>query len=314
MDTSVLPRGLIADLITPLKADCSVDREGLKRLVGRLRPHVQALLVGSPYGGEGLHLTPDQRLDLVEAVLGLPRGPMPLLVWVTGRSEPETRGTLRELQRMARTAEEAGPVGWVNLPLYYHSNRGLAEHYRDLTGEIHAPTLLHNDPRLIKALERPLKRTSIRTHILAELSRLPLVAGIIFFGSLQRAHHYQRAARRPGFRIYDGEERRFLDTPSRSGVLSVGANLAPSAWAHLTRSSLAMGDPVPAPDSLEQTWRIGRALRDLAEALPVNPAPAVKELLFQAGIIETSTCVSAPGRPPEAPMIRDLLRRVGEKL
>ncbi len=310
MDPSVLPRGLIADLITPLRDDRSVDREGLKRLVMRLRPHVQALLVGSPYGGEGLHLTSAQRLDLVEGILELPHGPIPLLVWVTAPSEAETRGILKELRQMAQHSESAGSLAWVNLPLYYHSNRGLADHYRDLVAEMPWPALLHNDPRLIRTRDRPLKRANIRTRILGELSRLPAVAGIIFSGSLQRAHNYRRATGRPDFRIYDGEESRFLRTPSMSGVVSVGANLVPAGWARLTRSCLGMGGSVSAPDSLHQIWHTGRTLLDLAEKLRDTPAQTIKGLLYQAGVIETPVCFSASGRPPDITAISDLLRQI----
>ena len=106
----------------------------------------------------------------------------------------------------------------MDAPLYYHSNRGLPAHYQNLASLVHEPFILYNDPALVKTLPGTLKRRNIRTAVLKELSVLNAMVGLIFLGPLDRAYHYRKACRgRKRFRIYDGDETRFLDHPSMSG-------------------------------------------------------------------------------------------------
>jgi hypothetical protein len=69
MEALIAPRGLIVDLITPLKNDRSIDGRGLERLLDRITPHAQAILLAGPGGGEGKNLELGQRLELVEKSL-----------------------------------------------------------------------------------------------------------------------------------------------------------------------------------------------------------------------------------------------------
>ena len=50
------PRGLIIDLITPIRDDGSIDRYGLHRHLERVLPHVHGLLLCGPDAGGGLSL------------------------------------------------------------------------------------------------------------------------------------------------------------------------------------------------------------------------------------------------------------------
>jgi dihydrodipicolinate synthase/N-acetylneuraminate lyase len=94
MEALIAPRGLIVDLITPLKNDRSIDGRGLERLLDRITPHAQAILLAGPGGGEGKNLELGQRLELVEKSLVVIRGRVPILIWVTGDTEETTRKTL----------------------------------------------------------------------------------------------------------------------------------------------------------------------------------------------------------------------------
>jgi dihydrodipicolinate synthase/N-acetylneuraminate lyase len=127
---------------------------------------------------------------------------------------------------------------------------------------------------------------------------------------LERARHYQRATRqRDGFRLYDGDEGHFLDHPSTSGVISAGANLAPTAWERVTRFSLESGrDQGLYPDQLQQIWASGETLRRLKRRYQAMPVPIIKGVLSALGIIETPACTAqmkngpAPPEPLEALM------------
>ncbi|MBW2119388.1 MAG: dihydrodipicolinate synthase family protein [Deltaproteobacteria bacterium] len=305
MEALIAPRGLIVDLITPLKSDRSIDGRGLGRLLDQITPHAQAILLAGPGGGEGKNLELDQRLELVEKALVVIRGRIPILIWVTGDTEEKTRKTLLTHKNVLEKQGYQGQVFWADTPLYYHSNRGLPDHYEDLCSMVDQPFILHNDPELIKGLVRPIKRNNIRTSILKELAYLEKLAGLVFQGSLDRAHNYQKASRRRAkFRIYDADETRFLDYPSMSGVVSIGANLTPRAWQRITSSSLKLtGDQKDYPDSLKQVWESGGYLRNLIDIYYKIPAAIVKGVLSDMGIIETPTC-AFPAENPEEPKRR----------
>ena len=314
MTASSSLRGLIIDLITPLSKDGDIDGRGLGRHLDSVLPHAQGLLLASPYVGEGRNLKPDQREELLEKALVVVRGKVPILFWVSGGTIEETGDILLRLRKRIEKRAYDGPVYWVDSPLYYHSNRGLPLYYRDLDASLRDPLLLYNHPNLIKQLARPLKRTNIRTGILKELAQIESIKGLIFFGSLDRSRNYQKAVRsRPDFRIYDGEEAHFLTHPSLSGVISVGANLAPREWQKITASSLhTSGDQKNYPDHLQQIWEAGEYLGLLMEIYSGHPEAVVKQVLADADIIKSPTCTSERvDTEDKARLVRELRARYG---
>lgn len=289
MEPCTAPSGLIIELVTPFGSGGGIDREGLGRLLARVSPFAQGVFLASPRAGEGTRLPPDLRGNLLkEAILATdPETPIPILIWATQESEEGTRDTLLALGEAIGEQPYKPDIFYVDTPLYYHSNRGLPDLYREICPTVDAPLILHNDPDLIGGLARPLKRTNIRTAILKELSGFEGISGMIFSGSLDRAYHYQKACRqRPDFRIYDGDEARFLDYPSRGGVVSAGATLAPAAWQKIVRSSLRPSTHgTEYPDRLRQIWETGEILRRIKDLYAQAPAPAIKDALAEMGII-----------------------------
>ena len=280
--------------MTPLKENAEIDGRGLGRHLDRVLPHVHAVFIASPCAGEGIHLSPSQREDLLDKVLVVVRGRMPLFVWVSRETEDETRQTFLLLQKRVEARKYTGPVLWVDTPLYYHSNRGLPLLYRNLCTGSKRSWVLHNDPELIRVLGRSFKRNNIRTAILKVLSRIEEIRGLIFLGPLERARNYRRATReRPEFRVYDGEESHFLQYPSMGGVVSAGANLAPKAWRKIVDASLNMANgQEDYPDRLHQLWEAGAYLQNLLEAYRPSPAPIIKAALAGKGVIESKTAAA----------------------
>jgi dihydrodipicolinate synthase/N-acetylneuraminate lyase len=296
--------------------DGTIDGRGLARHLERIFPHVQAILLGSPRAGEGRNLSLEQRSDLLEKALVVIRGRLPLMIWVTGDVEEKTRKALVSLNKILKKRNYRGDIFWVDAPLYYHSNRGLSALYQNLASAVSEPFILHNDPDLIKNLPRTLKRNNIRTAILKELSVLNTIVGLIYLGTLDRAYNYRKACRgRTRFRIYDGDENQFLDHPSMSGVISVGANLTPKGWKRITQSSLQLsGTQRIYPDRIQQVWKLGLYLRDLLDVYHPTPGPIVKGVLSEMGVIKTPACVS-PVEDLEGPisLIKEMMTRSGEE-
>ncbi len=287
------PRGLIVDLITPLTSECEVDSRGLERHLKRVMPHIQALFLASPFIGEGIVLGLEQREELLDNVLSIVQGRLPIFTWITQKTQEETKKILLRLRKRLGVRKYVGKIFWVDAPLYYHSNRGLPLYYQDISSLVPDPFILYNDPALIKQLGSPLKRNNIRTNILKELVRVNKIQGLIFSGSLDRAHNYQKAARtRSHFRIYDGDESRFLVHPSLSGVVSIGANLVPKAWNKITSSSLKTnGRETDYPDYLKQIWEIGGYLDRLKAIYNTDGPILIKMILADKGIIESPACL-----------------------
>jgi dihydrodipicolinate synthase/N-acetylneuraminate lyase len=288
-----LPRGLIVDLVTPLKQNSDIDGRSLGRQLDRVLPHVQAVLIASPSMGEGVNLTAGQREELMGKTLVLVRGQVPVLVWITQDTEQKTGETLELLSKRLKRRKYKGQVCWLDTPLYYHSNRDLVSYYRNLTTLSREPWLLHNDPGLIDELARPLKRNNIRTAILKKILGIEEIQGLLYLGSLDRASNYRKATRaRSDFKIYDGDELRFLTHPSLSGVVSAGANLSPKGWSKITETSLGLSDNrEDYPDRLQQIWKTGQYLQTLLDLYTSQAVQVIKQVLSEAGIIESPTCL-----------------------
>ncbi len=284
------PRGLIIDLITPIRDDGSIDRSGLHRHLERVLPHVHGLFLCGPDAGGGLTLGQTQREDMLDTVMERVRETIPLMVWITGASQDETAGTLQALESKAARRTYGGPLFWVDTPLLYHSNRGLSRHYQDLLSFSSRPIILFNDPERVKQAARPLKRTSIRTAVLKEIAHLEGMCGLFYRGTMDRARNYQKAVRfRSLFRIYDGDEALFLDHPSRHGVLSAGANLAPKDWQRITDSSMdTTSEQKSYPGHLRQVWESGQVLHALHAAYADRPAHRIQAALARLGVLDSS--------------------------
>lgn len=283
------PKGLIVDLITPLYDTGIIDKKSLHNLLKRVLPHVDGVLLGSPRVGEGRSLGLDHKVDLLESALALIGDDTPILFWITGESSEGTKKILAELEDLLRTGDYRGNVFWLDSPLYYHSNRGLYSHYEELTSLAGNPLVLHNDPGLIELLDRPLKRSNIRTSIVKDLGVMEGITGLVFCGSLVRVTNYQKSlSRRSDFRVYDGDETRFLEHPSMSGIVSMGANVAPRMWSTITRSSLGIREDKD-PGRL---FELGALLRDLLMIYRKNPVRIIKKALFDLKVIDSLACTA----------------------
>ena len=310
MAATQLPRGLIVDMITPLLEDGGIDHTGLERHVKGLMRYAQAILIAGPSMGEGEDLSPEQREELFHRTLLIVQSRVPVLVWISGATGEGTEGTLLLLKKRLKELGYAGPVFWVDTPLYYHSNRGLEGHYGKLSSMSEGSFVLINDPEFIRRKDQPLKRLNIRTSILKGLASMEKVKGVIHSGSLDRAYNYRKATRlRQDFMIYDGDESHFLEHPSLNGVLSRGANLAPAAWKTVVSSSLNLyGNLEEYPDRMRQILDSGRHLNELRNIYKGYGSGFFKQVLSETGIIERVPLPADSGK--EAGDVKKILRLI----
>ena len=308
MAGSNLPKGLIADLITPVLPGGVIDGTGLGRHLDRLLPFVQAVYISGPNTGEGTGLSIEQRTDLFDKTLVVVRGVVPVLMWITGDSEENTLKNLDLFRKKLSARNYQGMVIWVDTPLYYHSNRNLPEYYQKLCSQIDENLILHNDPALICTLNDVLKRKNIRTAVLKELAENPGIGGLIYSGSLDRSHNYQKAVRsRRDFRIYDEDETRFLDSPGSGGVVSMGANIVPREWSKITTSSLSRNNEDAYPDQQQQIWNTWSYLSDLKNLYSGKGPAILKKVISDMRIIAANNEYETPDVVEAAERIKRLM-------
>jgi len=294
MEANKLPRGLIVDLITPLDDTGGIDREGLGALLAKVLPHADGILLAGPQMGEGRGLGLQFKAELLEKASAFVQGKVPLFFWISEDSVEATKELLDHLNGVLESTGYSGMIFWLDSPLVYHSNRGLYRHYQDFTEMTGHPFVLYNDAGLIELLEKQLKRSNIRTNILKDLSRIEKIMALVFRGSLTRVNNYQKALnKRPDFKIYDGDEAQFLEHPSLSGILSMGANLAPGIWSTVTRASLGMlEEGERKPGYVNQIWEMGQILKDLMGMYRRSPVWTVKKALSDLKVIKSPACTA----------------------
>ncbi|MBM4286045.1 MAG: dihydrodipicolinate synthase family protein [Deltaproteobacteria bacterium] len=300
------PAGLIMELVTPLTPQGRLDAAGLERLVQRVRPGADGLLAGSPLAGEGLDLPAALRMDLLGHLLDL-IDDCPLFFTITGDSEAETRELAAAAGAEHRRRQGAGPLWLADLPLWYHSNRGLPRYYQGLLEETGVPLVLFNLPEAVQRRAALFKHRNLRTQVFKKLAALPGVVGLIYQGDMRRFLNYHLAAvNRPALPFYEADEERFLTRPGAWGVVSAGAQLLPEAWQRVTRACLHPEEAVDDYEYRRVLWEDSQRLLALTALYRSAPAPLLKAALNARGVLASES--TAPGTPlPPAPQKQKLL-------
>ncbi len=294
------PEGLIIEAVTPLTPAGDLDAASLARLLDRLVTVADGLLVGGPGAGEGLALPPEVRLELLAQSLAEVKGRLPVLFGITGSTPEETRELALAVREVMKRQGYQGQVFLADLPLWYHSNRGLPQFYNKLLPEAGLPLIVLNLPEVMQQRAFLFKHRNIRTQVLKKLSALPAMVGLIYQGEMRRFLNYHLAAvARPAFAFYEADECRFLTRPGAWGVVSAGAQLYPEAWQRVTRACLHPEDVGQDLASRHHLWEESSRLVNLAGLYRPAPAPLLKAALAGQGILTSD--VTAPGTAPAPP-------------
>ncbi|MEM7280493.1 MAG: 4-hydroxy-tetrahydrodipicolinate synthase [Pseudomonadota bacterium] len=260
-------QGSLVALVTPMSESGDLDFAALERLV---EFHVAAGthgLVAAGTTGEAITLTDEEYESLLRRTLGLVAGRIPVLA---GSGSSCTRTTIA----LSRLAERCGVDGCLIATPAYNKpmQSGLLQHYQAVASAVDLPIILYNVPG----------RTAcdMTAETVCTLSRISNIVGIKeATGSIER-----------GIEILDGAESDFVllsgDDPTAvslmeagaKGVISVTANVAPTAMAKLCNAALA-GDFATAKE-------LDSGLRSLHQVLFIesNPIPT-KWALSKMGLI-----------------------------
>ena len=263
------PHGSIPALVTPFTADGGrVDEDAYAALIERQVEGGSHGLVPVGTTGESPTLSEAEHVRVIGLCVAAARGRVPVIAGVGSNNTEAAR-------RLARGAADAGADGLLATTGYYNkpSQAGLLAHFRALAEETPLPIVLYNVPG----------RTAcdIAVGTLAELSRLPTVAGVKdATGDLARVARQRRECA-DGFAQLSGEDATAVgfNAMGGTGCISVGANVAPDRFASL-QNACADGDWDAARDLQTQ-------LIPLIDALfaDTNPAP-VKYALGRMGLCQ----------------------------
>jgi dihydrodipicolinate synthase/N-acetylneuraminate lyase len=299
--TGILPpEGLIIEPVTPLTPAGDLDAASLTRLLERVLTVADGILVGGPEAGEGLTLPQEVRLELLARSLAEIKGRLPIFFGITGSTPEETRALALAVPEVMSRQGYQGQVFLADLPLWYHSNRGLPQFYKGVLQETGLPLLLLNLPEVLNQRAFLFKHRNIRTQVLKKLATLPAIVGLIYQGEMRRFLNYHLAAvTRPAFAFYEADEGRFLTRPGAWGVVSAGAQLYPEAWQQVTRACLHPEDVGEDMASRHHLWEESSRLVNLAGLYHPAPAPLLKAGLAAQGILASEA--TAPDTPPAPP-------------
>lgn len=248
--------GSLVALVTPMHPTGEIDEEALVSLV---EWHVAAgtdALVVAGTTGESPTLRRDEHARLVSKTVEAAAGRIPV---IAGTGSNSTEQTLD----MSRRAADSGVDGLMLVVPYYNKppQRGLVEHFRQVTRAVSLPIVLYNVPSRTV--------TDLLPDTVAELASEPGIVGLKDASNdLGRVMRLRRLCG-PEFALLSGEDATagtFM-LAGGDGVISVTANVVPEKVRDLCAAARS-GDR-------QGVERITEELRELNEVLfsESNPIP-----------------------------------------
>ena len=262
-------KGSLVALVTPMKADGSLDETALERLVEwHIGSGTEGLVIAGTTG-ESPTLLRDEHERLLRRVVELVRGRIPV---IAGTGSNSTEQTLD----MSRRAAEAGADALLLVVPYYNKppQRALVAHFRTVADAVKIPILLYNVP----------SRTvvDLLPEAVAELATVPNIVGIKEASArLDRVTELRKACG-PEFILLSGDDGSAMAfmLAGGDGVISVTANVVPGMVRSLCDAARS-GDAGAARALDEKLIALNQAL-----FVESNPIP-VKWALHRMGLIDT---------------------------
>ena len=287
-------QGSIVALVTPMRADGSIDWEAHERLV---QWHVESGTAGIvPMGttGESATLNTHEHLEVISRTIEVADGRISV---VAGTGSNSTEETLHQ----TKEAESLGADACLLVTPYYNrpTQEGLYAHFKKVAETTSVPLVLYNVPG----------RTGC--DLLPEtIGRLSSIEGIVGIkeasGKIERVSEI-RSVSASDFFILSGEDALTLEMMNNGavGTISVTANVLPKAMAEFCDSFLS--------GNIKRASAIDEVLQSVHEILFIesNPTPA-KWALHQMGIIHEG--IRMPLLPLSSRYRSELKKRIDEAM
>jgi len=218
-------KGSIVALITPMRADGSVDDAAFSRFVEWQIAQGTAGLVPCGTTGESPTLTHDEHQRAIQIVVEAAAGRVPVIAGAGSNSTAEAVSLVKHAKRLGADAVMA-VTPYYNKP----SQEGLFLHFSALADAADLPLIIYNIP------SRSVIDMSVET--MARLAQHPNIVGVKdATANLARPLHTRRACG-AAFCQLSGEDHTVLPflAAGGHGCISVTANVAPRQCANLHRA------------------------------------------------------------------------------
>jgi 4-hydroxy-tetrahydrodipicolinate synthase len=255
-------KGSIPALVTPMRADGSVDLAAWERLLDfHLAEGTDAVVVGGTTG-ESPTLERHELQELVRTARARVGGRLPI---IAGSGTNGTAGSIE----LSRAAVAAGADALLVVTPYYNrpTQEGLYRHFSAIADAVAAPLILYNVPGRTACDLLPATVVRLAAH--------PRIAGIKeATGDLERARAILAGAP-AGFTLLSGDDPTAPELMKRGavGVISVTANVAPRAMHDLCAAALA-GDHAAAAAANQRLMPLHMAMFVEPNPIPVKWAVA----------------------------------------
>ena len=265
---SVMFRGSMVALVTPMREDGSVDYASLAALVEFHIDNNTSAIISMGTTGESATLDMDEHCEVMARTVEIAAGRIPVIAGTGANSTSEAI-------ELTRCAQRGGADACLLVTPYYNKppQQGLYLHHKKIAESVDIPQILYNVPG----------RTAV--DMLPEtVGRLAEVDNIIGIkdatGDLERLAQIQSVLASSDFELYSGDDATGTEFMLRGGhgVISVTTNVAPAAMAAMCDAALA--------GERERAEELNRPLTGLHDRLflEANPIP-VKWALAEMGLI-----------------------------
>ena len=288
--------GSIVALVTPMKADGSVDYDALRRLIDWHVAEGTACVGVVGTTGESPTVTVDEHCEIIRIAVEHAAGRIPIMAGAGANSTAEAL-------ELTRFAKKVGADCTLQVVPYYNkpTQEGIYRHFRAIAEGVDLPVVLYNVPGRTVA--------DMQHDTVLRLAQVPGIVGIKeATGNIDRAAWLIKQAP-SGFSIYSGDDPTAIGLMllGGHGNVSVTANVAPRAMAELCAAAMAgegrraaaihlkllalhrqlfvEANPIPVKWALARMGRIGPALR--LPLVPLSDAhhAAVEAALREAGAL-----------------------------
>jgi 4-hydroxy-tetrahydrodipicolinate synthase len=288
-------RGCGTAIVTPFKADGSIDDKALRSFVAWQVESKIDFLVPCGTTGETPTLTRDEWLQVIETTIEVVAGRVPIVAGATSNCTAEA------VERAKTVAAIRGVDAILTASPYYNkpTQEGQYQHFKAVAEAVDKPLVLYNVPG----------RTAVNIEpvTLARLAQIPnIVAVKEASGNLSQIADVCNAVPE-NFLVFSGDDAVTLPVISLGGVgiISVASNEIPKEMAEMTRAALA-GEWTTAR-------RIHRKFLPLMQAnfLESNPMPVKCMLAMMGRMEENFRLPMLPVKPETKTKLEKIAKEVG---
>ena len=271
--------GLATALITPMRADGSIDEAGLRQLVRFQEERGVRALVPCGSTGESATLDHEEHLQAIRIVVDEARKAK--IIAGTGSN------STAEAIHLSKGAQDLGADGLLSVSPYYNrpTPTGIIGHFKAISDAVDIPIIVYNIPSRTGS--------NITSATMLELAKLPNVAGAKeASGDINQIARIVAGAPRD-FTVLSGDDGMTLPAMAlgAKGVISVASNIVPERMLRLVNEMLE--------GRLDDARRTNQELLPLFSALflETNPQPvkaAVRLMGLPAGPLRMPLCDMSP--------------------